>query len=332
MVPVPDVQGPFSIMALEDAACMISPDNRQDVSLSREESRRPARRRARKPVSPVKREIGSYIMLLIGCILMALGFNLFLLPNKVASGGVAGISIIVNDLLGITPAYTQWALNIPLFVAGVLVLGKGFGVKTAVGSIVLPLFILLTSQIETPTHDPLLGAVYGGLAVGVGIGLVFRGRASTGGMSIAAQILHRKTGMRLGLAVAVLDGIVILSAGLLISFESALYALIGLFVTSKTVDIVQTGLQTSKAAFIISNEPDIVSAAILHDLDRGLTRLEGKGGYTGQQRPVLLVVVGQSEVAKLKALVRDADPNAFVIISNTAEVLGEGFQYHPLHK
>jgi uncharacterized membrane-anchored protein YitT (DUF2179 family) len=291
-------------------------------------------KRRMSPVSPAMREVGSYLLLLIGCLIIAFGFNLFLLPNKIASGGVAGISVILNTMVNIPPAYTQWALNIPLFIAGVLILGRGFGLKTAIGSFILPLFILLTSYVQpfTPTHEPLLNAVYGGLAVGFGIGLVFRGRASTGGMDIAAQILHRLTGIRLGLALAVFDGLIILSAGFLISFETAMYALIGLFVTSKTIDVVQTGLQTSKAAFIISSEPDKVSAAILHDLDRGLTRLHGEGGYTGQTRPVLLAVVGQNEIAKLKALVRDADPNAFVIISNTAEVLGEGFQYDPLNK
>jgi len=291
-----------------------------------------AAKRRRTRLSPAMREIGSYTLLLIGAMIVAVSFNLFLLPNKIASGGVAGISIILNDRLAIPPAYTQWALNIPLFIAGVLILGRRFGVKTLVGSIAMPLFILLTSHLESPTHDPLLASIYGGLGVGLGIGLVFRGRASTGGLDAAAQILHRLTGIRLGLALASFDGLVIASAGLLIAFENALYALIGLFVTSKTIDVIQTGLQTSKAAFIVSQVPDKVSAAILHDLDRGLTRLHGQGGYTGRERPVLLVVVGQGEVAKLKSLVRDADPNAFVIISNTAEVLGEGFQIEPLNK
>jgi uncharacterized membrane-anchored protein YitT (DUF2179 family) len=123
-----------------------------------------------------------------------------------------------------------------------------------------------------------------------------------------------------------LDGLVILSAGVFISLENALYALIGLFVTSKTIDVIQSGFQTSKAAFIISKQADLVSSVILHDLDRGLTRLQGVGGYTGDDRPVLLVVVGQNEVVRLKALVKDVDPDAFVIISNAAEVLGEGFR------
>lgn len=278
-----------------------------------------------RKTAPALRTLLNYTALLVGAFLIALSFNLFLLPNKIASGGVSGISVIINDLFDIPPAYAQWTLNIPLFIAGIIVLGKPFGVKTAVGSILLPLFVLMTSHWEPPTHEPLLGALYGGLGVGLGLGLVFRGRASTGGLDVAAQILHRLTGIRLGLAVAVLDGMVIASAGLFISLENALYALIGLFVTSKTIDFVQTGVQSSKAAFIISKEPQLVSEAILHDLDRGLTRLQGIGGYTGEDRPVLLAVVGQNEVTRLKLLVRDADPDAFVIISNAAEVLGEGF-------
>ncbi|WP_373230809.1 YitT family protein [Cohnella sp.] len=275
--------------------------------------------------SPGTRRLFSYLSILIGAFLIALSFNLFLLPNRIASGGVSGISIILNNLTHIPPAFTQWALNIPLFIAGVLVLGKHFGIKTAVGSIVLPLFVLLTAHLDPPTNDPLLASLYGGFGVGIGLGLVFRGRGSTGGMDVAAQIIHRIFGIRLGLAIASLDGLVILSAGIFISLENALYALIGLFATSKTIDLIQTGLQTSKAAFIISKDPDRVSGAILHELDRGLTKLSGVGGYTGDTRPVLLVVVGQNEVMRLKALVREADPDAFVIISNAAEVLGEGF-------
>jgi uncharacterized membrane-anchored protein YitT (DUF2179 family) len=285
--------------------------------------KRSVKRRTR--LSPRLQEVASYVYLLVGSLMIALAFNLFLLPNRIASGGVAGLSVVLDTVVHVPPAYTQWALNVPLLITGLLLLGGRFGIKTAIGSILMPLIILLTSHVDAPTHNPLLAAIYGGVGVGLGMGIVFRGRASTGGMDIAAQILHRLTGIRYGLAVATFDACVIVSAGFLISMENALYALIALFVTSKTIDVVQTGLQTSKAAFIVSNHPDKVSQAILHDLDRGLTRLHGQGGYTGEERPVLLAVVGQNEVAKLKILVRDADPSAFVIISNTAEVLGEGF-------
>ncbi|WP_174887631.1 YitT family protein [Cohnella herbarum] len=282
-------------------------------------------KRAKPKLTPRLRMVFSYFLMLLGSFIVAASFNLFLLPNQIASGGVSGISVILDTLADVPPAYSQWALNIPFFIAGVVVLGRPFAVKTAVGSVVLPLFVLLTSNWTPPTHDPLLGSLYGGLGVGLGLGLVFRGRGSTGGLSVAAQILQRLIGIRIGLAVALLDGLVILSAGLFISLENALYALIGLFATSKTIDLIQTGFENSKAAFIISKHPDLVSNAILHELDRGLTRLHGVGGYTGDDRPVLLAVVGQNEVVRLKLLVRDADPDAFVIITNAAEVLGEGF-------
>jgi uncharacterized membrane-anchored protein YitT (DUF2179 family) len=269
-----------------------------------------------------------YSLLVIGSFIVALSFNLFLNPNQIASGGVAGISTIVEQKLGIMPAITQWAFNIPLFVAGVMLLGGKFGIKTAVGSVILPLFVLLTSRMEPLTDNLLLATIYGGIGIGAGLGIVFRGRASTGGLDLAAQIVHKFTGLSLGLAIAILDGAVILGAGLAFSPEKALYALIGLFVTSKTIDIVQVGLAYSKVAFIISDHTEDISRAILNDLDRGLTGLSGFGGYTRQGKTVLMVVVGQTEVSKLKALVKSIDPSAFIILSNTAEVLGEGFKLH----
>nr|WP_088833373.1 YitT family protein [Paenibacillus tyrfis] len=267
-----------------------------------------------------------YGLLLLGSLLIAVSFNAFLSPNRVASGGVTGISIIVQTLFGFEPAYTQWALNIPLFIAGTLLLGRQFGAKTAVGSVVLPLMVLLTRGFPALTNNLLLASIYGGILIGMGLGLVFRGRGSTGGLDLAAQLIHRYTGLSLGLCVAMLDGLVILSAGIVLSPEKAMYALIGLFVTSKTISVVQIGLNYSKVAFIVSSASDKIREAILHELDRGLTELEARGGYTGQSRAVLMVVVGQTEVIRLKTLVRKLDPEAFVILSDTNEVLGEGFK------
>jgi len=266
------------------------------------------------------------LLVLIGSFIVAISFNMFMVPNGIASGGVAGISILLQRAFGFTPAITQWAINIPLFIAGIVLLGKKFGLKTAIGTIVLPLFVLLTSGWKPPTDNLVLAAIYGGIGVGLGLGLVFRAGGSTGGLDLAAQILHRYTGLPLSLALVCFDGSVIVTAGIVISPEAALYALVSLFVTSKTIDFMQSGLQLSKVAFIISERADAVADSILHDLDRGLTRLDGQGGYTGEGRTVLMVVVSQNEVAKLKALVKSIDGNAFVIISNTAEVLGQGFK------
>ena len=284
------------------------------------------RRKGGRSLSPRAQSVWSIVQLLIGSVIVAISFNMFMVPNGIASGGISGVSILVQRMAGITPALTQWAINIPLFIVGLWLLGKRFAVKTALGSIILPLFVLLTDGWPSPTGNPLLAAIYGGIGVGLGLGLVFRGGASTGGVDLAAQILHRYTGLPLSLAIVCFDGCVIAAAGIIISPEIALYALIGLFVTSKTIDFVQSGLQLSKVAFIISDHSEAVAEAILNDLDRGLTRLDGHGGYTGAGRTVLMVVVGQNEVAKLKQLVRAIDPGAFVIISNTAEVLGQGFK------
>ncbi|MEB3102358.1 YitT family protein [Paenibacillaceae bacterium T2] len=269
-----------------------------------------------------------YGLLFAGSLVIALSFNLFLNPNRIASGGVAGISTIVEAVWGIQPALTQWALNIPLFLLGVVLLGGKFGVKTAVGSVILPFLVLITSHIEPPTKDVLLASIYGGIGIGVGLGLVFRGRGSTGGLDLAAQILHKYTGVSLGLAIALLDGMVILTAGIVFSPANALYAMIGLFVTSKTIDVVQLGLSTSKVAYIITEKTEEMSAAVLYDLDRGLTRLSGQGGYTGDVRPVLMVVISNREVSKIKSVVRSVDPRAFMILSDAAEVFGEGFKLH----
>ncbi|WP_235949081.1 YitT family protein [Paenibacillus glycinis] len=267
----------------------------------------------------------SVLYLLAGSFLIAVSFNVFLVPLGIAAGGVSGISILVNYETGFPPAYTQWALNVPLFLLGLWLLGKRFALKTALGSFVLPLFVLFTSHWKPLTDNAMLASIYGGIGVGIGLGLVFRGKASTGGLDLAAQLLHRFTGIRLALAVPVFDGLVIAAAGILIAPENALYALVGLFATSKTIDFVQTGLAISKVAFIISARPDQITQVVLHDLDRGLTKLDGHGGYTGEARTVLMVVVGRGEISKLKSLVRATDPSAFVIISDTAEVLGEGF-------
>ncbi|MBB3114238.1 uncharacterized membrane-anchored protein YitT (DUF2179 family) [Paenibacillus phyllosphaerae] len=286
---------------------------------------RRGRRSGRGPMNPRLQGTLNILLLLIGSFIVAVSFNIFYVPLGIASGGVSGISILVNRLAGFEPAYTQWALNIPLFLLGLWLLGSRFALKTALGSFVLPLFVLLTSNWSAPTDNAMLASIYGGIGVGAGLGLVFRGRGSTGGLDLAAQLLHRFTGIRLGLAVACFDGLVIIAAGIIIAPENSLYALVGLFVTSKTIDFVQTGFSMSKVAFIVSDEPDRISEVVLHDLDRGLTKLGARGGYTNEERTVLMIVVSQGEVSKLKQLVKAADPDAFVIISDTAEVLGQGF-------
>ncbi|WP_235849088.1 MULTISPECIES: YitT family protein [Bacillaceae] len=290
------------------------------------------RTRVQEPLNPIHKIIFEFGHVLLGSAIVAITFNIFLLPNRIASGGVSGISILLQNTLGFEPAFTQWGLNIPLFIAGVLLLGGSlvgsimYGVKTFVGTVFLPFVVFLTRDWEPATTDPLLAALFGGIGVGLGLGIVFRSNSSTGGTDLAAQIVNKYTGMSLGACVFTMDGLVVISSAFIFGFEYALYALIGLFVTGKTIDLVQTGLGYSKMAIIISNYEEEVKQGLLTQVDRGVTKLVGYGGYTNHERPVLMCVVGRNEVTKLTHIVRTIDPNAFVIVSNASEVLGEGFK------
>ncbi|MBD7943004.1 MULTISPECIES: YitT family protein [Psychrobacillus] len=267
-----------------------------------------------------------YFYVIIGAAIIALGFNVFLLPNQVASGGVSGISTILTGVFGWEPGLVQYAFNIPLFIAGLIFLGARFGIKSLVGTLVLPAVVLLTASWEPWTYNPLLGALFGGITVGLGLGIVFRGGASTGGTDLAAQIITKYTGFSLGRSVLLIDGLIVLSAAVVFDIEKALYALIGLFVTTKTIDIVQLGFSQSKMIYIITNKQDEIREAIYKEIDRGVTKLPAYGGYTNEEKSILMVVAYQTEFTKLKQVVQIIDPTAFVIVSDAYEVLGEGFK------
>lgn len=284
------------------------------------------KRRGEATENQFQTKILEYIYILVGSAIIAISFNVFLLPNEVASGGVSGISTILHGLFGWKPAYVQWAFNIPLFIAGLIFLGFQFGVKTLVGTIFLPFVVFLTEHMEPWTKDPLLGALFGGVGVGLGLGIVFRGKASTGGTDLAAQIIHKFTGLTLGTCVVIIDGLVVLSAALVFDIEKGLYALIGLFVTSKTIDLVQIGISRSKTALIITDKQQEIREGILNKIDRGVTKLSAYGGFTESEKPVLMCVVDQTEFIKLKQLVKSLDPTAFVVVMDAFEVLGEGFK------
>jgi uncharacterized membrane-anchored protein YitT (DUF2179 family) len=279
-----------------------------------------------RQTNPKIEMVFDYVFVLIGAAIIGVVFNVFLLPNQVASGGVSGISTILHSVLGWEPAYVQWAFNIPLFISGVIFLGKQFGAKTLAGTIFLPFMVYLTKNMEPWTHNALLASLFGGIGVGTGLGIVFRGKASTGGTDLAAQIIHKYTGLTLGRCVVLIDGLIVLTAAIVFNIEKGLYALIALYVTSKTIDLIQVGFGGSKMAMIITSKQEEVRAGILNKIDRGVTKLSAYGGFTDHERPVLMCVVDQSEFTKLKQLVKALDPSAFVVVMDAAEVLGEGFK------
>jgi uncharacterized membrane-anchored protein YitT (DUF2179 family) len=285
-----------------------------------------AMRKRRGILPPTVELILEYVYVVIGSGLVALAFSVFLLPNQIASGGVSGISTILYGLFQWKPSIVQWSLNIPLFFAGLFFLGRRFGAKTLVGTVVLPFFVFIFESWGAATEDPLLGAIFGGLGIGAGLGIVFRGKASTGGVDLLAQIVHKYTGASLGSIILLIDGTIVTSSALFFGIEQALYALIAMFITAKTIDVVQIGLGTTKMALIISDKEDELRQGILTHIYRGVTKINAFGGYTQDERPMLMVVVAQYEVTKLKQYVKGVDPDAFVIVVNANEVLGEGFK------
>ncbi|AOZ89161.1 hypothetical protein BK049_10980 [Bacillus xiamenensis] len=270
-------------------------------------------------------EAKNYLFIFIGSAIVAIGFNTLLLPNQIAAGGVSGISTIMQSF-GFEAAYVQWGLNIPLFIAGFYLLGGTFGVKTLVGSVFLPLMVFLTRHIAPVTHEALLAAIFGGVVIGIGIGLVFLGNGSTGGTALAAKIINKYTGLTLGTCLAMMDGLIVLAAMTVFGIEEGLYAVIGVFISSKTIDVVQAGFSHSKMAMIITGHEDEVRQAVFDQIDRGVTKISAVGGYTDHERPILMCVVGQSQFTKLKQVVKAIDASAFVIVMDAKEVLGEGFK------
>jgi uncharacterized membrane-anchored protein YitT (DUF2179 family) len=271
-----------------------------------------------------------YVWVIFGSFVVGLSFNAFMLPTHIASGGVAGIGIVLHWTLGWEPSYVLWAINLPVFFLGLFVLGRSFGyldytMKTLLGSVMLPFFIFVTANVPAATGSPLLGALFGGVGTGVGLGMVFRGRGSTGGTALAGQIVQKFSGISLGFCVSLLDAMIVLTSAFFMSLEAALYALISIYITAKMIDVVQLGFNTEKMALIISEKEDEMRQGILEEIDRGVTRIISQGGYTGDDRPMLMTVVSQSELTHLKQLVRSIDSDAFFIITNATEVFGKGF-------
>ncbi len=268
----------------------------------------------------------NYILLVSGCFCMALALNCFLIPNQIASGGISGIANILYHVTGIPVWIGFLSVNIPVFLVATWILGKKNSVTSFIGLLLISLFLYLTRGIQPLTDELLLATLYGGLLVGVGLGLVFRAKTSTGGTDLIAQIVHKYTGLSLGICLLLIDGLVILTAAILFGAEVGLMALLSLYVTSKTIDLLQEGFSFEKIAFIISDKADELRTGIFEKLNRGVTQLYGQGGFTGQERPILMCVVEQKEVTALKEMIKGIDENAFVIIGNAQEVVGRGFR------
>ena len=267
----------------------------------------------------------AYLLILLGSLIGGAAYPLFLLPNSIAPGGLTGIATILNYVFGWPVGITSMVLNLPLFLLGYKTMGRVFTFRSLVATILFSLFIDLL-KLPPLTDDILLATVYGALVLGVGLGLIMRGGATTGGTDMIARMVNQRLPfLTVGTFLFLVDCLVILCAAFTMSARAALYALICIFICAKALDLVLAGVGSAKACFIITRRAQPISQRIMGEMNRGATLLNGTGAYSGEERTVLISVVSQREVLPLKKIVRQEDDKAFVFIADTHETLGEGF-------
>jgi len=276
---------------------------------------------------PWFRDLG---LIIIGSSAQAVGLRLFLIPANLASGGVSGISQLVNYFTGWPIGLMVFIGNVPLFIIGWRFLGgRRFGLRTATAVVSYAFFVdflVLFLPENGLTDDIFLNSLYGAVVSGFGYGLVYRARGTSGGSDILARILNHWRGVSMSASYLMVDSLVILGAGLVFGWKEALYALITLYVSGLVAETILEGPKTVRTALIVTAQPEIVSKRILDDMSRGVTVMPGTGAYTGASRPVLYCVVTKAEISLLKSIVQEADSLAFMVIGQAHEALGEGFQ------
>lgn len=268
---------------------------------------------------------------MIGAMIMAVGLELFLVPNQIMDGGIVGISIIISHLLSLPLGLFIFVLNIPFIFLGYKQLGKTFAILTGIGITTLSVTTIGLHNLEPFTTDSLLATVFGGIVLGVGVGIVIRYGGSLDGTEILAILFNRKLPFSVGEIVMFMNVIIFSAAGFIFSWQQAMYSIMAYYIASKMIDIVIQGLEESKSIYIISDETDEIGKAIMDRLGRGVTFLHGEGAYTGDDKKVIFTVITRIEESKLKTIVEEIDPHAFLAIGNIAEVSGGRFKKKDIH-
>ena len=272
-----------------------------------------------------------YLFLFLGSILAAVGLEIFLIPNNIIDGGVVGISIILSYLTKIPLGVFILCLNVPFLILGYKHIGKTFVISTLFAIISLSVWVTVLHPIPGLTEDLLLASVFGGIILGVGVGLIIRYGGSLDGTEIIAIILDKRTGFSVGEIVMFFNIFILSGAGLVFGWNKAMYSLIAYFIAFKMIDVTIEGLEETKAAVIVSEKSEIIAEKVMARLGRGVTLLSGKGGYTGEDKMVLYLVVTRLEIAKLKVIIDEIDENAFVTISEVHEVMGGRIKKRAIH-
>lgn len=273
-----------------------------------------------------KTKIKRYINFTIGCLLVAIAYNLFLASNNIVSGGIGGVAIILNDLIGVNNALVMLIFNVLLLILSYFLLGKEKTKATILGSILLPLFIELTSHInvwlELDTSQLLLSSVFGGVMYGSGLGMIFKAGFTTGGTDILNHIISKYAKISIGKSMLLCDGSIVLLSGLVFGPTRVMYAIMVLYITSLISDRVILGISDSKAFYIITDKEEIIKEYILKVLNHGVTVFNAQGGYKKDNQTVLMCVLPTKDYYRLKAGITELDSDAFVVVTDAYEVFG----------
>ena len=280
-----------------------------------------------KRLSPQNRQrLVAYAHIVLGCIIGGASYPLFMTPNNIAPGGLTGVGVILTYRYKVPVGTVSLVLNVPLFIIGYRSIGRVFAFRSLIATILFSLCIDLL-PLKPMTLDPLLGTLFGGVMLGVGLGMILRGGATTGGSDMIARMVHRHfTHISVGAFLFAIDFAVVVSAGFVVGTTAALYALINIYISARVVDTVTIGFGGNKACFIMSASWEKITSRLLEQMNRGVTQLKARGAYTQNERPVILCVVSRQEVMEVKRIVKEEDEAAFMFISDAHEALGEGFK------
>lgn len=268
------------------------------------------------------------LMILLGSAISSVAFNLFIIPNKLLSGGISGIALISNYVFNINPGLMIFALNVPVFIMGYKFVDKEFIVLSLIGmasfSAWIEAFSFLREMVLVP--DIMLACIYAGVLNGIGLGMVLKNRASLGGTDIIAVIFKKYFSMSIGSTSLIINIFIVVVASFITNLNLAMYTLITMYIASAVIDKIQQGFDIRKSVMIITAKEKEVAEEIFNRLVRGVTYLEGEGAYTGDRKRVIYCIVSTNQLAKLKQIVREIDESAFITVSDTAEVMGQGFK------
>ncbi|MCM3317556.1 YitT family protein [Rummeliibacillus stabekisii] len=284
-----------------------------------------------KKTQSKKRLAQRTIMVIIGACITAIALSLFLVPNNILDGGIVGVSIIISHLTHLPLGVFIFLLNIPFIFLGYKQIGKTFALSTALGITTLSVATLLLEHVKPVTQDLLLSTVFGGIILGIGVGLVIRSGGSLDGTEVLAILFNKKLPFSVGEIIMFFNLIIFTVAGFVFTWEQAMYSGLAYFIAYKMIDITIQGLDESKAVYIISDEYDEIGQAIIDRLGRGVTYLNGEGAYTGDTKKVIFTVITRLEESKLTTIVSELDEHAFLAIGNIAEVRGGRFKKKDIH-